>query len=90
MTFPLKKMFLQKFPAVVNGGALRLVAYLSSGGLHGEIRFEQSSENSIKIRFALQPTLQYPDQQWVWSVVKFPVDYTVLNDRCDERYLGER
>lgn len=68
---------------------LRLAAYISSGGLHGELRFEQGSEeNSVKIRTSLHATLQYPDQQWLWSITQFPVDYTAIEDRCTEKHLG--
>ncbi|XP_047350470.1 uncharacterized protein LOC124949465 isoform X2 [Vespa velutina] len=74
---------------VISGNALKLAAYISAGGLHGEVRFEQKTENSIRIRFALQTTLQYPDQQWFWSITQFPVDYTVIDDRCSRRHLGE-
>ncbi|XP_012281553.1 uncharacterized protein LOC105700357 [Orussus abietinus] len=73
----------------VSGDALRLAAYVSSGGLHGEIWFESSSKDGVKIRLALQTTLQYPDQQWLWSVMEFPVEYTMTNGRCDERRLGD-
>ncbi|KZC13221.1 hypothetical protein WN55_05919, partial [Dufourea novaeangliae] len=69
--------------------SLRFATYISSGGLHGEIRFEKATENSVRIRFSLQATLQYPDQQWFWSVTQFPVDYTIVNNRCDERHVGE-
>ncbi|XP_008545809.1 uncharacterized protein LOC103570004 [Microplitis demolitor] len=75
------------FVSSVNG--LRLAAYISSGGLHGEIRFEKISEDKIKIRTALHATLQYPDQQWLWSVTRFPVDYTKIEDRCADQHLGE-
>ncbi|XP_046613525.1 uncharacterized protein LOC124301932 isoform X1 [Neodiprion virginianus] len=71
----------------VNG--LRLAAYVSSGGLHGEIRFEPAAKNAVRIRLALQTTLQYPDQQWLWSVTRFPVDYTLVDGRCDPRHMGE-
>lgn len=43
----------------------------------------------MRIRFSLQATLQYPDQQWLWSVTQFPVDYTIIDGRCDERHIGE-
>ena len=73
------------------GNALRLASYISSGGLHGEIRFESTSNNNtIRIRLALKTTLQYPDQQWSWYLTEFPVDYTMIQNRCDERYLGKR
>ncbi|XP_058804660.1 uncharacterized protein LOC131671891 [Phymastichus coffea] len=70
------------------GNAVRLAAYISSGGLHGEIRFESTGNNSVRVRLALKPTLQFPDQQWSWSLTEFPVDYTIINNRCDEKYLG--
>lgn len=79
-----------EFFLVITADSLRLVAYISSGGLHGEIRFEQATEYTIRIQYSLKPTLQYPDQQWLWSVTQFPVDYTIINDRCDEQYIGER
>ncbi|XP_050455769.1 uncharacterized protein LOC126853760 [Cataglyphis hispanica] len=69
--------------------ALKLAAYISSGGLHGEIRFERATESSLRIRYSLKATLQYPDQQWLWSITQFPVDYTIINGRCDKRYIGE-
>ncbi|XP_044594717.1 uncharacterized protein LOC123272119 isoform X2 [Cotesia glomerata] len=75
--------------AVASGNALRLAAYISAGGLHGEIRFEKVSEDTVKIRTALHATLQYPDQQWLWSVTRFPVDYSKIEDRCSEQHLGE-
>ncbi|XP_023244895.1 uncharacterized protein LOC106647898 [Copidosoma floridanum] len=77
---------------VATGNALRLAAYISSGGLHGEIRFEpagSSPASAVRIRLALKPTLQYPDQQWQWHLTEFPVDYTAIQNRCDERYLGK-
>lgn len=70
--------------------SLRLAAYVSSGGLHGEIQFERATESSVRIRYSLKPTLQYPDQQWLWSVTQFPVDYTIIDGRCDERHIGQR
>ncbi|XP_039303730.1 uncharacterized protein LOC105197011 isoform X2 [Solenopsis invicta] len=69
--------------------SLRLAAYISSGGLHGEIRFEKATESSIRLRYSLKPTLQYPDQQWLWSVSQFPVDYTIIDGRCDEQHIGQ-
>ncbi|XP_076765114.1 uncharacterized protein LOC143432228 [Xylocopa sonorina] len=71
------------------GYSLRLAAYISSGGLHGEIRFEKATEASVRIRYSLQTTLQYPDQQWLWSVTQFPIDYTLIENRCNRQYIGE-
>ena len=75
--------------SIAVGHSLRLAVYISSGGLHGEIRFEKASVTSVRIRFSLQATLQYPDQQWFWSVTQFPVDYRIVDNRCDKQYLGE-
>lgn len=44
----------------------------------------------MKIRFSLETTLQYPEQQWFWSITEFPVDYTLINDRCNRQYIGKR
>lgn len=71
------------------GEALRLIAYISSGGLHGEIRFEQTAGDSVTVSTALHSTLQYPEQQWEWFVTRFPVDYTRIDDRCSLKYLGD-
>jgi hypothetical protein len=75
---------------VTIGNSLRLAAYISSSGLHGEIRFESTNNNDVRIRLALKPTLQYPDQQWLWFITEFPVDYTIIENRCDDIYLGKR
>lgn len=69
---------------------LQLTSYISSGGLHGEIHFKQGPDDSVTIRLALSTTLQYPEQQWLWSITKFPVDYTKIHDRCDDEHLGEK
>lgn len=69
---------------------MRLAAYISSGGLHGEIHFLPGNVENVKIRFSLKTTLQYPDQLWEWYVTQFPVDYTSNNDRCGEENLGKR
>ncbi|XP_008207466.1 uncharacterized protein LOC100124033 [Nasonia vitripennis] len=74
---------------VATGNAVRLAAYISSGGLHGEIRFEPANNNNVRIRLALKTTLQYPDQQWHWHLTEFPVDYTLIENRCDSRNLGK-
>ncbi|XP_034936914.1 uncharacterized protein Rsod [Chelonus insularis] len=75
---------------VSTGNALRLAAYISYGGLHGEIRFEQGPGNSIILRTSLHTTLQFPDQQWLWSVTQFPVDYRKIEDRCVNQHLGKQ
>ncbi|XP_014235437.1 uncharacterized protein LOC106658129 [Trichogramma pretiosum] len=70
---------------------LRLTAYISSGGLHGEVRFEPGSSgpDSVHLRVSLKPTFQYPIQLWSWALTEFPVDYRRIGeDRCDERLLG--
>ncbi|XP_043461697.1 uncharacterized protein LOC122498151 [Leptopilina heterotoma] len=74
---------------VATGDTLRLAAYISSGGLHGEIHFLPGNVENVKIRFSLKTTLQYPDQLWEWYVTQFPVDYTSNNDRCGEQNLGK-
>ncbi|XP_044006416.1 uncharacterized protein LOC122851330 isoform X2 [Aphidius gifuensis] len=81
-------LILFSYLSVVN--CLQLTSYISSGGLHGEIHFKQGPDNSVTIHLALNTTLQYPEQQWLWSITKFPVDYTKIDDRCDDEHLGEK
>ncbi|XP_049880527.1 uncharacterized protein LOC126376997 isoform X2 [Pectinophora gossypiella] len=77
---------------ILNGGgeALVLRAYISQHGLHGEIEFAHKNDTLISIRTKLQPTLQYPDGVFKWSIHEFPVDYRDLSpQRCSEASLGK-
>lgn len=76
---------------VTTGDAVRLVAYISSSGLHGEIRFEPNVDKTgVRMRLSLKATLQYPEQQWSWWITEFPVDYRILSNRCNEQHLGRK
>ncbi|XP_041985312.1 uncharacterized protein LOC121737698 isoform X1 [Aricia agestis] len=75
---------------VLESNALVLRAYISQHGLHGEILFSYKNESTITIKTNLQPTLQYPDGVWRWTIHEFPVDYRDLsNERCSQEYLGK-
>lgn len=69
---------------------MKLVAFLSQHGLHGEIHFEQQNDKNIEIQTSLETTLQYPNQIWSWGVYQFPVDYSDPNGdrRCKSSTLG--
>lgn len=71
---------------------VRLVAYVSQHGLHGEFHFVQQNDNSIEIKTNLETTLQYPDQIWSWSIYEMPVDYTEINPnrRCHPANFGKQ
>lgn len=71
---------------------VKLVAFLSQHGLHGEIRFSQQTDNLMRIETALETTLQYPDQVWSWSIHQFPVDYSDPNGdrRCSVANIGQQ
>lgn len=75
---------------VVSG--VKLAAYLSQNGLHGEIHFSQSANGSVRIESSLETTLQHPDQIWSWSVHQMPVDYAEANGnrRCSALNLGKQ
>ncbi|XP_068625420.1 uncharacterized protein Rsod isoform X1 [Battus philenor] len=74
---------------VEESSALVLRAYISQHGLHGEIEFSNKNDTLISIRTNLQPTLQYPDGVWRWTIHEFPVDYQDLSDdRCTDSNLG--
>lgn len=65
-----------------SSSALEYKAYLSQHGLHGTVTFTQDLQGSLTIRNQLEPTLQFPNQVWQWSITEYPVDYTILTDRC--------
>lgn len=70
---------------------VKLVAYISQYGLHGEMSFSQNTDTTILIESSLEATLQYPDQSWSWAIHQVPVDYTDVDprQRCDESRLGK-
>lgn len=71
---------------------VQLVAYISQHGLHGELRFLQQNDNSIKIESRLETTLQYPDQLWSWSIYEMPTDYREIETgrRCHPSNFGSK
>lgn len=70
---------------------MKLIAYLSQNGLHGEFTFSQYSSSMIQIESSLETTLQYPDQIWSWGINELPVDYTDVDSkrRCSDAKLGK-
>lgn len=71
---------------------VKLAAYISQNGLHGEIHFSQNADGLVQIESSLETTLQHPDQIWSWSVHQLPVDYTEANGnrRCSASTLGKQ
>lgn len=71
---------------------VKLVAYLSQNGLHGEIHFSQNANGLVQIESSLETTLQHPDQIWSWNVHQLPVDYTEANGirRCSPQNMGKQ
>lgn len=67
-----------------------LSAYISQSGLHGEIHFIQKDSQVIELKTDLVPTLEYPEQIVTWSIHEFPVDYSKIENRCDEKHLGKK
>lgn len=65
-----------------------LRSYISEHGLHGTITFTKVSDG-IKITTDLSVTLQYPNQAWSWTINQFPIDYTNLENRCDDSKTGK-
>ncbi|CAH0556110.1 unnamed protein product [Brassicogethes aeneus] len=68
--------------------SIELKSYFSDEGLHGTITFTKEI-NSIVITTDLNPTLQYPEQVWSWNVAELPVDYSLVEGRCDPENLGK-
>lgn len=83
-------MFFFVFGSVVSG--VKLAAYISQNGLHGEIHFSQGADGLVQVESSLETTLQHPDQIWSWNVHQLPVDYTEANGnrRCSAPNLGKQ
>ncbi|CAG9854590.1 unnamed protein product [Phyllotreta striolata] len=69
------------FILIQQSTSLTLRSYISSKGLHGTITFTKLKDEVI-ITTDLQATLEYPSQIWSWFVTEFPVDYSTVEDRC--------
>lgn len=85
----LNKLLFCCFCFVVN--CVKLAAYLSQNGLHGEIHFSQNANGLVQIDSSLETTLQHPDQIWSWNIHQLPVDYSEANGnrRCSAPNLGK-
>lgn len=78
------------FAGCIQVFTIEFKSYISGHGLHGTISFVYSdTKKSIKIITNLNTTLQYPEQVWSWFVTEYPVDYTEMENRCNEDYLGK-
>lgn len=76
------------FSGVSQTTSLELKSYVSQEGLHGTITFTKV-KNAIKITTNLNGTLEHLYQTWSWAVTEFPVDYSILENRCDPSKLGK-
>lgn len=66
---------------------IELRSYISDHGLHGTITFRKN-DLEVEIITDLNATLEFPNQVWSWSLVEFPVDYTKIQNRCEN--LGKK
>ncbi|XP_066247756.1 uncharacterized protein Rsod [Euwallacea similis] len=66
-----------------------LRSYISDQGLHGTITFTQDHDQFI-ISTKLEPTLEYPSSIWSWYITEFPVDYTLIENRCEQERIGNK
>ncbi|XP_014242345.1 uncharacterized protein LOC106662638 [Cimex lectularius] len=62
--------------------SVELTAHLSENGLHGFVTFSEESGN-IHIGMKLDT-----HSSWKWSVRELPIDYSQLENRCQESRLG--
>lgn len=74
--------------AVTEG--VHLAVQLSESGIHGNISFIQDVTNTnVLVKTNLKWTLDQDVPSVTWSVNQFPVDYTVVESRCDDKKLGK-
>ena len=64
---------------------IELTAYVSSSGLHGQVKFTQQS-GSVVVLASLQAVDE--ESEWSWTVRRLPVVYNGVPDICDDSSLG--
>lgn len=68
----------------------QLITRFSQNLIHGSISFSQhSSIEDIILISVLLNNFGNPSQ-WSWQIKEFPVDYSILSDRCSDKNLGNR
>jgi len=80
--------FLDEFNNV--NTSVQLISRFSQDLIHGSILFSQHSliDDIIQISVSLKNFGN--SLQWSWQIREFPVDYTILADRCSEKNLGNK
>lgn len=70
--------------------SLQLITRFSQNRIHGSILFSQHSSNDDIIQISVSLNNFGESSQWSWQIKEFPVDYSVLADRCTDKNLGNK
>lgn len=70
--------------------SLQLITRFSQNLIHGSILFSQHSSIDDIILISVSLNNFGDSSQWSWHIKEFPVDYTILTDRCTDKNLGNR
>lgn len=70
--------------------SLQLITRFSQNRIHGSILFSQHSSNDDIIQISVSLNNFGEPSQWSWQIKEFPVDYTILSDRCTDKNLGNK
>ena len=71
--------------------AVHLAVQLSESGIQGNISFIQDVTNTkVLVKTDLKWTLDQDAPSVLWSISQFPVDYTTVENRCDDKKLGKK
>jgi len=69
---------------------VQLITRFSQNGIHGSVLFSQHSSIDDIIQISVSLNNFGNPSQWSWYIKEFPVDYTILNDRCTDQHLGNK
>lgn len=70
--------------------SVQLITRYSQNGIHGSILFSQHSSIDDIIQISVSLNNFGDMSQWSWHIKEFPVDYTIVNDRCTDQHLGNK
>jgi len=70
--------------------SIQLVTRFSQNQIHGSIFFSQHSSIDDIILISVSLDNFGDSLKWSWEIKEFPVDYSILTDRCTEQNLGNK
>lgn len=71
---------------------MELTVHFSDSGIHGKVSLYQDPNpgaRPVHLTVDLTNSNQFEgNQTWTWFITEFPVDYSMLQDRCSPDHIG--